>query len=109
MNSYPLLSFLIVLGPGLQKGTQPCDGFANNEVLHLKRAFITVKRFGVCEESSNVVIDRNAVAAEYLPGPRHSLPTLGRSKCLGEWPLEHQSASLGRPVVPCEPPNTDMQ
>src|SRR4026208_2230800 len=74
--------FLTALG--LHKGTQPRDRFAENEVLHLIRPFITKKRFGVREESPDVVIDRKTVAAKYLTAPRHSLATLGRGKRLGE-------------------------
>src|SRR6188472_2872976 len=94
VSSIDGFGFLIALGLGLHKGTQPCDGFAENEVLHLICAFITEKRFGVSEESPDVVIDRNAVAAEYLPAPRYSLATLGGGKRLGECCLSVSQLAL---------------
>src|SRR5262249_20074555 len=68
----------------LHKGTQSRDGFAQNEVLHLICAFVIEKHFSVCEVSPDVVIDRNTVAAKYLPSPHHSFATLGGRKSLGE-------------------------
>src|SRR5215467_250676 len=72
------------VGALVNKGTQSCDGFAQNEVLHLICAFVIEKHFSVCEVSPDVVIDGNTVAAKDLPSPRHSFATLGGRKSLGE-------------------------
>jgi hypothetical protein len=93
---YPLLQvwFSDCAGALVHKGTQPSDGFAQNEVLHLRRAFITDKCFSVREESPDVVIYRKAIASENLPGPCHSLATLGRGKRLGESCLSVRQLAL---------------
>src|SRR5580693_7473484 len=61
----------------LNERAQTGDGFADNQVLHLKRAFVGVERFGICEEARNVVVCGYAVSSQQLSGPGHRLAALG--------------------------------
>ena len=69
------------MGIWLQKCAESGDGLADDQVLHLEGAFIRVERFAIVEEAGDLVVGYYAVAAEYFPGPRDCLPTLGRAEC----------------------------
>src|SRR3954447_25274724 len=68
----------------LHEGAQTRDSSANDQVLHLEGAFVGVESFRVCEEASDAVVNRDAVAAADLPGPRHRLAGFGRAKRFGD-------------------------
>src|SRR5580704_3079570 len=61
----------------LNERAQTGDSFADNQVLHLKRAFVGVERFGIGEKARNVVVCGYAVSSQQLPGPGHRLAALG--------------------------------
>src|ERR1700683_661577 len=46
----------------LDEGAEPGYGFAENQVLHLERAFVGIERFRICEETAYVVVGDDAVA-----------------------------------------------
>src|SRR5215204_2617242 len=68
----------------MHEGAQTRDSSANDQVLHLEGAFVGVESFRVCEEASDAVVKRDAVAAADLPGPRHRLAGFGRAKRFGD-------------------------
>src|SRR5260221_10193834 len=67
---------------GSHESAEAGNGLAENQVLHLKRAFVGVERFGIVEEARHVVVCDYAVSAQQLPGPGHRLSTLGRAEGL---------------------------
>src|SRR5437868_7343073 len=69
---------------GLHEGAEARDGLADDQVLHLERAFVGVERFGIREEACDVVVGDDAVAAEQLPRPRDGLAAPGRAERLRE-------------------------
>src|SRR5580700_7276532 len=75
-NGSPRTSEKIALQNALYKRAQTGDGFADNQVLHLKCAFVGVERFGIGEEAGHVVVCDYAVSAQQLPGPGHRLAAL---------------------------------
>src|SRR5260370_29130918 len=70
--------------PTLHEGTEPGDRFADDQVLHLERAFVGVERFAVGKKTSDLVVGDDAVAAQHLAGPGDRLATLRRAKRLGQ-------------------------
>jgi hypothetical protein len=66
----------------LDKSAQAGDSLADDQVLHLVRAFVRVERFRIGEEASDVVVRDNAVSAEQLTSPGDSLATLGSRESL---------------------------
>ena len=58
--------------------------FADDQILHLIRAFVGVERFGIGEEARDFVVGDDAVAAEQLAGPCDGLGALGRAERFGE-------------------------
>src|SRR6266849_8733973 len=48
----------------LHEGTEAGNGLAENQVLHLERAFVGVERFGIGEEARHVVVCDYAVSAQ---------------------------------------------
>jgi hypothetical protein len=48
----------------LDEGAQAGNGLAENQVLHLERALVGVESFRIHEESPDVVVSGDAVAAE---------------------------------------------
>src|SRR5712675_1821557 len=66
------------------KGTQASDGFAEDQILHLIRAFVGVEGFGIREEACDVVVGDNAIAAEEFTSPRDGLARLCRAERLGQ-------------------------
>jgi hypothetical protein len=61
--SAPFLSSLIA-ACALDEGTQPRNGLADDQRVHLPSALIGVDRFGIGHETSDVVLEQDAVAAE---------------------------------------------
>ena len=57
----------------LDKGAHAGDGLADDQILHLIRAFVGVERLGIGEETRNVVVGDDAIAAQQLAAPRNSL------------------------------------
>ena len=55
------------------KGAEASDGLADDQILHLIRAFVGVERFGIGEEARDVVVGDDAVAAQQLAAPCDSL------------------------------------
>src|SRR3954447_6348023 len=66
------------------EGAQTSDGFADDQILHLIRAFIGVERFGIREEACNIVVGDDAIAAQQLAAPRNSLAGFCRAERLGQ-------------------------
>src|SRR5262249_43020257 len=66
----------------LHKGAEDGDRFANDQVLHLIRALVGVKRFGISKETRDAVVGENAVASEQLSRPGDRLTRLGRRERL---------------------------
>ena len=65
------------------KAPKPGDGLADDQVLHLIRAFVGVERLGIGEEARDVVVGDDAVAAQHLAAPmRPSRATLAVQNAL---------------------------
>src|SRR5258705_8896817 len=64
----------------LYERAKPADGFADDQVLHLVRAFVGVERLRIREEAADTVVHGDAVAAADLPRPRNRLAALGRAE-----------------------------
>src|SRR5262245_13674057 len=64
------------------EGAEPGDLLADDQVLHLIRAFVGVECLGIREEPRNVVVDQDAVAAQQLSRPGEGLTRLGRRERL---------------------------
>src|SRR4051794_6487699 len=58
------------------EGAQSGDRLADNQRIHLSRAFIRINRFGISHETSDVVREQNAVAAEQLTRIANRFPAL---------------------------------
>src|SRR5215471_13654281 len=67
-----------VARPCSDERAEPGDRLADDQVLHLIRAFVGVERLGVGEEARDVVVGENAVAAQQLARPGDRLTPLGR-------------------------------
>ena len=52
-----------------QKGAVTGDGLADDQILHLISAFVGVERLGIGEETRDVVVGDDAVAAQDLATP----------------------------------------
>src|SRR5262249_21320001 len=61
---------------------EPGDRLADDQVLHLIRAFVGIERLGISKETRDVVVGEDAVAAEQLPRPGDRLTRLGRRERL---------------------------
>src|SRR5882724_7777411 len=66
----------------LGEGAEPGYGFADDQVLHLERTFIGIKRFRICEEAAHVIVGGDTVPAAQLSRPCDRLATLRRGKRL---------------------------
>ena len=66
------------------EGAEARNGLADDQILHLKRAFVGVERFAVRKEARDFVVGDDAVAAEQLARPSNGLAALGRAERLGE-------------------------
>src|ERR1700739_3692921 len=51
---------------GSHEGAEARDGLADDQILHLIRAFVGIERFAVCEETRRLVVGDDAVSAEQL-------------------------------------------
>src|ERR1700682_1488946 len=69
---------------GSHEGADARHGLADDQILHLERAFVGIERFGICKEASDVGFDDNAVSTEQLASPRHRLTQSGCAERLGE-------------------------
>ena len=88
------------------KGAEAGDGLADDQVLHLIRAFVGVERLGIGEEARDVVVGDDAVAAQQLAAPCDSLAAFGRAERLGERRMMRRSACLRHPAAPAAPSGT---
>src|SRR5215468_5550225 len=61
---------------------EPGDLLADDQVLHLVRALVGIECFGISEETRDVVVGENAVAAKQLSRPGDRLTRLGRRERL---------------------------
>src|SRR6266481_3988870 len=68
----------------LNESAQSGYCLADDQVLHLIRAFVGIKRFRVIKETPDVVLGGDAVAAQQLTRPRNCLAALGGGECLGQ-------------------------
>src|SRR5579859_7412800 len=68
----------------LRKGAEPGDGFADDQILHLVGPFVGVQRFGIREETCNLIIGDNTIAAKHFAGPCDGLAALRRCERLRE-------------------------
>src|SRR5262245_55886128 len=50
-------------GSASHKGAEASDGSADDQILHLVRAFVGVERFDICKEPPDVVVRHDAVTA----------------------------------------------
>jgi hypothetical protein len=50
--------------PCSHEGAKPGNGFADDQILHLIRAFVRVQRLGVGEEARGIVVGDDTVAAQ---------------------------------------------
>src|SRR6202140_5978827 len=66
------------------EGAESGNRLADDQVLHLIRAFVGVEGFGNGKEAGNVVVRDDAIAAQYLAAPRDSLTRFSRAERLGE-------------------------
>src|ERR1700743_2118273 len=65
---------VVMIVVSLNECAQASDGLADDQRLHLAGALIGVEGLGVGDKAADVVIQHNAVAAQQIPGPGHSLP-----------------------------------
>src|SRR5712671_1185356 len=72
------------LALGSHEGAEAGDGLADDQVLHLIRAFVGVERLGIVEEARDVVIGDDAVAPEDLTAPGYRLARFRRAECFRE-------------------------
>ena len=82
------------------EGAEARDRLADDQILHLIRAFVGVERFAVRKEARDFVVGDDAVAAEQLAGPRNGLAALGRAERLGERGVLRPSACLRHAAAP---------
>src|ERR1700676_5391769 len=68
----------------LDEGAETRDGLADDQILHLIRAFVRVKCFAIGEETRHLVVCDDAIAAEQLARPSNGLSAFRRRKSLGE-------------------------
>src|SRR5437899_928854 len=66
----------------LNEGAEAGDRFADDQVLHLVSALVGIESFRIHEETPDVVIGGDAVAAQQLTGPGDGLAALGRGERL---------------------------
>src|ERR1700722_8201348 len=66
------------------EGAETRNGLSEDQILHLKRAFVGVEGFAVGEEARDFVVGDNAVTAQELAGPCNGLAALGRTERLGK-------------------------
>src|ERR1700752_3627987 len=81
-NPEKILSLAISCLLSLYKGAETCDGFANDQRLHLVRAFVGIEGFSIAEISRDVIVKTDAVATANLPRPRDRLSRFGRGESL---------------------------
>src|ERR1700733_10287659 len=67
-----------------REGADAGDSLADDQILHLIRAFIGVQRFTIREEACRLVVGNDSVAADQLAGPGNRLAAFGGSECLGK-------------------------
>src|ERR1700733_12744684 len=77
------------------EGAETRNGLSNDQILHLKRAFVGVERFAIRKEARDFVVGDNAVAAQQLAGPRKGLAALCRTERLGERRMRIRQLALG--------------
>src|SRR6266853_6612694 len=66
------------------KGAEPGDRLADDQVLHLVGALVGVEGLGIGEKARGVVVGDDAVAAEQLAPPGDRLAHPARAECLRE-------------------------
>src|SRR5215471_1832734 len=66
----------------LNESAEPGDRLADDQLLHLIRAFVGIDRLGIREVARNVVVEEDAVAAQQLSRPGDRLTRLGRRERL---------------------------
>ena len=81
--------------PRHTKAPKPGDGLADDQILHLIRAFVGVERFAVRKEARDLVVGDDAVAAQQLAGPGDGLAALGRAERLGERRMRVRQLAFG--------------
>src|ERR1700733_2021946 len=67
-----------------REGADAGDGLADDQILHLIRAFVGVQRFTIREEACRLVVGNDSVAADQLAGPGNRLAAFGCSERLGK-------------------------
>src|SRR6266542_3711998 len=71
-------------GSALHERADARDRLADDQVLHLVRAFVRIQRLCVGEEARDVVVGDDAVAAEELAAPADGLACFCRTERLRE-------------------------
>src|SRR5260370_22995859 len=66
------------------EGAEAGDSLADDQILHLIRAFVGVERFTIREEACRLVVGNDSVAAHQLTGPGNRLAAFGRGERLGK-------------------------
>src|ERR1700757_978865 len=66
------------------EGAEASDSLADDQILHLVRTFVGVKRFTIREEARRLVVGNDSVAAHQFAGPGNRLAAFGRSERLGK-------------------------
>src|ERR1700719_2527600 len=79
----------------LNESAQAGNGLAQNQVLHLERTLVGVQSFRIHEESPDVVVSGDAVAAEQLARPRDRLAALGCREGFGKGGMRVRHLAFG--------------
>src|ERR1700730_9514264 len=79
----------------LNESAQAGNGLAENQVLHLERALVGVQSFRIHEESPDVAVSGDAVAAEPLARLRTGLAALSGSEGLGQGRMRIRQLAFG--------------
>src|SRR5271167_3851557 len=67
-----------------REGADAGDSLADDQILHLIRAFVGVQRFTIREEACRLVVGNDSVAADQLTGPGNRLAAFGCGERLGK-------------------------
>src|SRR5262249_38088302 len=70
--------------PVSHEGAEARDSPADDQILHLARAFVGIERFGVRKEAREIVVRNDTVSTQQLAPPRDGLARLCGAECLGE-------------------------
>src|SRR5215471_8157844 len=80
----------------LNESAEPGDRLADDQLLHLIRAFVGIERLGIGEEARNAVVEEDAVAAQQLSRPGDRLTRLSRRERLRKRRLLFRKLALVR-------------